>query len=237
MQWGKFCRLVRISLARAFLGCLEGAASGSEGVRRRVFGGLDRVSSDGASAFLRRRGAVEAISEMSSFGLGGSSEYFFLVTTTDGETCKTRRATRWTAKRPTGMQSLGSTTVAVAERSLKRGCPSFSDSSSPAKVQKLVLTQNVFRWQTQGKQDQEGGPVHPHGCRWVRSSSARSKKLNLAGASGTGRTTFVNTLCDSEVLAHKVSDNPDTAHIEEGIRIKPVNVGMSFAGNHVTASY
>ena len=45
------------------------------------------------------------------------------------------------------------------------------------------------------------------------------------GASGTGRTTFVNTLCESEVLAHKVSDNPECAHIEEGIRIKPVNVG------------
>ena len=45
------------------------------------------------------------------------------------------------------------------------------------------------------------------------------------GASGTGRTTFVNTLCESEVLAHKVSDNPDMAHIEEGIKIKPVNVG------------
>lgn len=45
------------------------------------------------------------------------------------------------------------------------------------------------------------------------------------GASGTGRTTFVNTLCESEVLAHKVSDNPETAHVEEGIRIKPANVG------------
>jgi cell division control protein 11 len=45
------------------------------------------------------------------------------------------------------------------------------------------------------------------------------------GASGTGRTTFVNTLCESEVLGHKVSDSPETAHVEEGIRIKPVNVG------------
>jgi cell division control protein 11 len=45
------------------------------------------------------------------------------------------------------------------------------------------------------------------------------------GASGTGRTTFVNTLCESEVLSHKVSDSPETAHLEEGIKIKPVNVG------------
>jgi septin family protein len=46
------------------------------------------------------------------------------------------------------------------------------------------------------------------------------------GASGTGRTTFVNTLCESEVLSHKISDSPETAHVEEGIRIKPLNVGM-----------
>jgi septin family protein len=47
----------------------------------------------------------------------------------------------------------------------------------------------------------------------------------LLGSSGTGRTTFVNTLCESEVLTHKVADNPEVAHVEEGIRIKPVNVG------------
>ena len=36
----------------------------------------------------------------------------------------------------------------------------------------------------------------------------------------------MNTLCESEVLPHKVSDSPETAHVEEGIRIKPVNVGV-----------
>jgi hypothetical protein len=35
----------------------------------------------------------------------------------------------------------------------------------------------------------------------------------------------VNTLCESEVLMHKISDDPESAHIEEGIKIKPVNVG------------
>jgi cell division control protein 11 len=54
--------------------------------------------------------------------------------------------------------------------------------------------------------------------------------LMVVGASGTGRTTFVNTLCESEVLAHKVADNPDTAHIEEGIRIKPANVELEEDG-------
>ena len=41
----------------------------------------------------------------------------------------------------------------------------------------------------------------------------------------------MNTLCESEVLAHKISDNPETAHVEEGIRIKPVNVGAFQASN------
>jgi cell division control protein 11 len=30
-------------------------------------------------------------------------------------------------------------------------------------------------------------------------------------------------------LAHKISDNPETAHVEEGIRIKPVNVGENIS--------
>ena len=46
------------------------------------------------------------------------------------------------------------------------------------------------------------------------------------GASGTGRTTFVNTLCESDVLPHKVIESPDEAHIETGIKIKPANVGQ-----------
>ncbi|QRV91544.1 Septin [Ceratobasidium sp. AG-Ba] len=47
--------------------------------------------------------------------------------------------------------------------------------------------------------------------------------LMVVGASGSGRTTFVNTLCESEVLP-KISDNAETAHIEEGIKIKPINL-------------
>jgi septin family protein len=41
-----------------------------------------------------------------------------------------------------------------------------------------------------------------------------------------GRTTFVNTLCGKKVLQHKDSDDPTTAHIEEGVKIKPITVGM-----------
>lgn len=40
-----------------------------------------------------------------------------------------------------------------------------------------------------------------------------------------GRTTFVNTLCGKKVLNHKDCDDPNTAHVEEGVKIQPVTVG------------
>ncbi|KAI9039396.1 putative septin AspA [Aspergillus affinis] len=49
--------------------------------------------------------------------------------------------------------------------------------------------------------------------------------LMVCGASGTGRTTFVNTLCGKTVLEGKDADDAANAHIEEGVRIKPVTVG------------
>jgi hypothetical protein len=51
--------------------------------------------------------------------------------------------------------------------------------------------------------------------------------LMVCGASGTGRTTFVNTLCGKKVLEHKESDDPTVAHVEEGVKIQPITVGMS----------
>lgn len=47
-----------------------------------------------------------------------------------------------------------------------------------------------------------------------------------AGTSGTGRTTFVNTLCESNVLDHAAPVDPKMAHVEPGIQIKPITVGM-----------
>lgn len=43
-----------------------------------------------------------------------------------------------------------------------------------------------------------------------------------------GRTTFVNTLCGKKVLLSKDSDDSANAHVEEGVRIKPVTVGTCF---------
>ncbi|KAI8384144.1 Septin-domain-containing protein [Blakeslea trispora] len=58
--------------------------------------------------------------------------------------------------------------------------------------------------------------------------------LMVVGASGTGRTTFVNTLCDSNVLPKKICDNPEEAHIEEGVAIKPVSVELDEDGVRIS---
>ncbi|PSK42495.1 septin-like protein 1 [Elsinoe australis] len=50
--------------------------------------------------------------------------------------------------------------------------------------------------------------------------------LMVCGASGTGRTTFVNTLCGQTILEGRDDDDPANAHIEEGVRIKPVTVEL-----------
>lgn len=50
--------------------------------------------------------------------------------------------------------------------------------------------------------------------------------LMVCGASGSGRTTFVNTLCGHEVLAPVNYDDPTAAHLEEGVKIRPVTVEL-----------
>ncbi|KAI0597219.1 Septin [Biscogniauxia mediterranea] len=50
--------------------------------------------------------------------------------------------------------------------------------------------------------------------------------LMVCGASGTGRTTFVNTLCSKGVLTHKDSEDADAAHLEDGVKIKPITVEL-----------
>lgn len=47
----------------------------------------------------------------------------------------------------------------------------------------------------------------------------------FAGQSGTGRTTFVNTLCEQPIIEHQKPVAPEEAHLESGIRINPVQVG------------
>jgi cell division control protein 11 len=42
----------------------------------------------------------------------------------------------------------------------------------------------------------------------------------VVGASGLGRTTFVNTLCGKQILRHEPPD-----YSTPGVRIRPVSVG------------
>ncbi|KAF3903519.1 Septin-1 [Arthrobotrys entomopaga] len=58
--------------------------------------------------------------------------------------------------------------------------------------------------------------------------------LMVCGASGTGRTTFVNTLCGQKVLSSKECDDPSSAHQEEGVRIKPVTVELDEEGTRIS---
>ena len=77
--------------------------------------------------------------------------------------------------------------------------------------------------------DEEGHPVLSDGlrCFWnwyaVNSYSSSPPVANPR----KGRTTFVNTLCGKQVLQSKDADDAENAHVEEGVRIRPVTVGSS----------
>ncbi|BGP18562.1 Cell division control protein 11 [Rhodosporidiobolus nylandii] len=58
--------------------------------------------------------------------------------------------------------------------------------------------------------------------------------IMVVGQSGTGRTTFVNTLCESDVLMHKEPVAPERAHEEEGIKINPLNVELEEEGVRIS---
>ncbi|CEI70786.1 Septin spn3 [Fusarium venenatum] len=50
--------------------------------------------------------------------------------------------------------------------------------------------------------------------------------LMVCGASGTGRTTFVNMLCGDSVLAHRDLDTESDTQAEQGLKIKPTTVEL-----------
>ncbi len=51
--------------------------------------------------------------------------------------------------------------------------------------------------------------------------------LMVVGASGSGRKTFVNTLCNRTVVEESEHDDDYTnAHVEHPVQLKPVTVGM-----------
>ncbi|KAK9460902.1 Septin-domain-containing protein [Lipomyces oligophaga] len=60
--------------------------------------------------------------------------------------------------------------------------------------------------------------------------------IMVAGISGTGRTTFLNTLCGQEVLtsAAAASFDPKEAHIDKGITIHPITVDLEEDGARIS---
>jgi hypothetical protein len=72
---------------------------------------------------------------------------------------------------------------------------------------------------------QEGSPLLPHGLWCQRYRYADPFCVSTMVLIKLGRTTFVNTLCGKQVLKSKESDDAANAHLEEGVRIKPVTVG------------
>ncbi|GAA5987224.1 hypothetical protein JCM5350_003286 [Sporobolomyces pararoseus] len=56
----------------------------------------------------------------------------------------------------------------------------------------------------------------------------------VVGQSGTGRTTFVNTLCESDVLPHKEPVDPTYAHQQDLVKIKPVTVELEEEGMRIS---
>ncbi|KAK7040081.1 Cell division control protein 11 [Paramarasmius palmivorus] len=69
----------------------------------------------------------------------------------------------------------------------------------------------------------------PLPARRRRSTKGIQFTVMVVGASGSGKTTFINTLCEQEVLKHKESASPENAANETGVVIKPVTVGMSLS--------
>lgn len=62
--------------------------------------------------------------------------------------------------------------------------------------------------------------------RRTATKKAVSFSLMVVGASGTGKTTFANTLCGGTVLPYKLADDPVDAAIQEPVQLKPLQVEL-----------
>ncbi|KAK2464164.1 hypothetical protein APHAL10511_003621 [Amanita phalloides] len=58
--------------------------------------------------------------------------------------------------------------------------------------------------------------------------------IMMVGASGSGRTSFINTLCEAPVLERQVFHDSQNAHLEESISIRPVTVELEEDGLRIS---
>lgn len=121
----------------------------------------------------------------------------------------------------------------------------------------VSLFHNGFTTHKSEKAGKEGRTAHPHGCRSVTPPPTptpnKSSDTHHTGASGTGRTTFVNTLVESVLLEHSTAtllSNPEDPHsaldislvkqaaaqanVEQPIRIKPTNIELEEEGVRIS---
>lgn len=118
--------------------------------------------------------AVGLVAGSNCTGRFGSSEKGFLVTA-DWRGDERKERTKGTRRR-IDMVCLYARRWRRTVGALKKGLDKF-----PPVLNSLLHHQNVFRWQTQRKQGQEGRPVHPHGRWFVHlSPSLASFPLHLS---------------------------------------------------------
>ena len=64
----------------------------------------------------------------------------------------------------------------------------------------------------------------------VCGTKSSPKYLILLGSSGTGKTTFINTLCESPVLSPRTIPNPQEASVEKTVSINPLTFDLEEDG-------
>ncbi|ORX63385.1 cell division/GTP binding protein [Basidiobolus meristosporus CBS 931.73] len=67
---------------------------------------------------------------------------------------------------------------------------------------------------------------HRYGGRWKNAKKGLQFTIMVVGASGLGRTTFVNTLCEKKIFPNRTEFDPETAHVPKPIEIRPVNTEL-----------
>ncbi|ORY05849.1 cell division/GTP binding protein [Basidiobolus meristosporus CBS 931.73] len=72
-----------------------------------------------------------------------------------------------------------------------------------------------------------------YGGRWKNAKKGTQFTIMVVGASGLGRTTFVNTLCEKKILPNREDFNPDTAHQPTPVQIRPIHAELEEDGMRI----
>ncbi|KAJ1959332.1 Cell division control protein 11 [Dispira parvispora] len=84
--------------------------------------------------------------------------------------------------------------------------------------------------QTDQFQNYSSYHARPGSHRWKNAKKGLQFTVMTVGCPGLGRTTFINTLCEKQVLPPPVYGNPDQAHEVQPMNFAPYNVDMEEDG-------